>query len=279
MAELSEQSVLIRAPSGGTRGEVAGRTLAARAYLRRNQSLAAGLVLLFLLLAVGIVGPLFVDTRLATPLSALPSQPPSAEYPLGTDDAGRNLLAVVVVGLPLTMQVGFLAGTVGIGLGIILGLIAGYVGGWVDTVIRGVVDILLTVPGLVVLITIAASLKGVISIPIMALVVAVLAWMWPTRTIRAQVLSLREQPFVQMAKLSGTKDWQIRRRGLARHPGLGRPGGAGPGAAERADPGHDDLLGDLLHRADPGHVVVVADPDRADRAALHRPLPHQRRAG
>jgi peptide/nickel transport system permease protein len=209
MAELSEQSVLIRAPSGGTRGEVAGRTLAARAYLRRNQSLAAGLVLLFLLLAVGIVGPLFVDTRLAAPLSALPSQPPSAEYPLGTDDAGRNLLAVVVVGLPLTMQVGFLAGTVGIGLGIILGLIAGYVGGWVDTVIRGVVDILLTVPGLVVLITIAASLKGVISIPIMALVVAVLAWMWPTRTIRAQVLSLREQPFVQMAKLSGTKDWQI----------------------------------------------------------------------
>jgi peptide/nickel transport system permease protein len=139
----------------------------------------------------------------------MPSRPPSREYPLGTDDQGRNLLAVAVVGLPLTLKVGFIAGVVAIGIGTLLGLTAGYVGGAVDLVIRGIADILLTVPGLVVLITIAASIKGVISVEIMALVVASLAWMWPTRTIRSQVLTLRERAFVQMAKLSGMKSREI----------------------------------------------------------------------
>ena len=208
MARVSEQVVAVRPTRGGSE-KASERLRTVRAYLRRNNQLWVGLVILLFLLSIGIVGPFFVDTSQAQPLAALPSQPPSAEYPLGTDDAGRNLLAVVVVGLPLTMQVGFLAGLVGIGLGTILGLTAGYVGGWVDNVIRTVVDILLTVPGLVVLITIAASLKGVISIPVMALVVACLAWMWPTRTIRSQVLSMREQPFVQMAKLSGMNTPQI----------------------------------------------------------------------
>lgn len=179
------------------------------AYCRRNPSLVGGLLILLALLAFGFVGPLFVDTKLAQPLSALPDRPPSREYPFGTDDQGRNLLAVAVVGLPLTMRVGFIAGLVAIGIGTLLGFIAGYVGGVVDTVIRGVADVLLTVPGLVVLITIAASIKGVISIEIMAFVVASLAWMWPTRTIRSQVLTLRERAYVQMAKMSGMKWYEI----------------------------------------------------------------------
>jgi peptide/nickel transport system permease protein len=179
------------------------------AYVRRNPALLGGLLLLLLLLSIGWVGPFFVETKLAQPLSALPDQAPSREYPLGTDDQGRNLLAVAIVGLPLTMKVGFIAGAVAIGLGIVLGFTAGYLGGAVDNAIRGVADILLTVPGLVVLITIAASIKGVISVEIMALVVASLAWMWPTRTIRSQVLTLRERAYVQIAKLSGMRTPEI----------------------------------------------------------------------
>lgn len=190
-----------------------GRLAAGRvnflAYLRRNPTLLGGLLLLVALLSIGWLGPLFVDTKLAQPLSAMPSRPPSREYPFGTDDQGRNLLAVAIVGLPLTLKVGFIAGVVAIGIGTLLGLTAGYVGGTVDLVIRGIADILLTVPGLVVLITIAASIKGVISVEIMALVVASLAWMWPTRTIRSQVLTLRERAFVQMAKLSGMKTHEV----------------------------------------------------------------------
>ena len=178
-------------------------------YLRRNPVLLAGLIIIGFLLLIGLIGPLFVDTARADPASVLPDQPPSREYPLGTDDQGRDLFAVVVVGLPLTMRVGFIAGIVGLGVGIILGFTAGYLGGPVDTVIRTLADILLTVPGLVVLITFAATVKGTIGLGTMALIVASLAWMWPTRTIRSQVLSLRERGYVQLAKISGMSTPEI----------------------------------------------------------------------
>lgn len=180
-----------------------------RAYLRRNPTLIVGFILLIGLISIGVIGPLFVDTAQAQPATVLPDQHPSRAYPIGTDDQGRNLLAVVVVGLPLTMRMGFIAGTVGVGIGIILGFTAGYLGGAVDNVIRTAADILLTVPGLVVLIIIASTIKGSITVEQMALVVASLAWMWPTRTIRAQVLSLRERAYVQMAKMSGMKAPEI----------------------------------------------------------------------
>ena len=178
-------------------------------YLKRNPKLVLGLVLFGILLLFSLLGPLFIDKELARPMSARPSQAPSMDYPFGTDDQGRDLLAVAVVGLPLTLQVGLIAGVVAIVIGAILGLVAGYVGGIVDMVIRGIADILLTVPGLVVLITVAASIEGAISVQMMALVVASLAWMWPTRTIRSQVLTLRERAYVQMAKLSGMKTPEI----------------------------------------------------------------------
>lgn len=201
-----EHEVLRQAPPSGSFADRRGDFFA---YCRRNPSLPVGLLILLALLSFGWFGPLFVDTGEAQPLAAIPDLSPSREYPFGTDDQGRNLFAVAVVGLPLTLKVGFIAGIVAIGLGTLLGFIAGYVGGLTDTIIRGLADILLTVPGLVVLITIAASIKGVISVEIMALVVASLAWMWPTRTIRSQVLSLRERAYVQMAKLSGMKTPEI----------------------------------------------------------------------
>jgi peptide/nickel transport system permease protein len=185
------------------------RNLGVWTYLKRNPKLVAGLVMFSALVLFSLLGPLFIDKELARPMSAMPAQAPSADYPFGTDDQGRNLLAVAVVGLPLTLQVGLIAGAVAIVIGTILGLVAGYVGGITDLIIRGLCDILLTVPGLVVLITVAASIQGSISVQVMALVVASLAWMWPARTIRSQVLTLRERAYVQMAKLSGMKTWEI----------------------------------------------------------------------
>lgn len=180
-----------------------------RRWIRTHRKLAAGLTILGLLVLFSVLGPLFVDTSDAQPMSAFPDLHPSRDYPFGTDDQGRDLLAVAVVGLPLTLQVGLIAGAVAILIGTILGLTAGYLGGTVDVVIRSIADVLLTVPGLVVLITIAASIEGVISVELMALVVASLAWMWPTRTIRSQVLSLRERAYIQMAQLSGMKTHEI----------------------------------------------------------------------
>lgn len=176
---------------------------------RTNLRLSLGVILFAGLILFTLIGPSFVDVRDARPLSGLPVQPPSAEYPFGTDDQGRNLFAVAVVGIPMTLRVGLLAGTVGVGIGTLLGFTSGYLGGTFDTIVRGTVDTLLTVPGLVVLISIASVIREAISVEVMALVVASLAWMWPTRTIRAQVLSMRERSYVQMAKLNGMNSMEI----------------------------------------------------------------------
>ncbi|MBT3345427.1 MAG: ABC transporter permease [Gemmatimonadetes bacterium] len=178
-------------------------------YVRRAPQLAIGLWMLLFLVLFGLVGPLLIDTEMARPLAAVPRLAPSAQHPFGTDDAGRDLLAVMVVGVPLTLRIGFVAGSVGLSIGAILGLLAGFVGGRTDGFIRGIVDTLLTVPGLLVLISVASSIREEISVEIMALVVASLSWMWPTRTIRAQVLSLRERAFVQMARLNGQGTLEI----------------------------------------------------------------------
>jgi peptide/nickel transport system permease protein len=188
-----------------------GRTTAQSvlAYCRRNPNLAIGLILVLLLILIGLVGPLFVDVGQSVPTATIPDQPPGADLLLGSDDQGRDMAAVLVAGVPLTLRVGFIAGTVGILIGIILGFVSGYQGGKVDTIIRTVVDTLLTVPGLLVLIIIANSIRGVIDINLMALIVASLAWMHPTRAIRSQVLSFRERAYVQMATLSGMGSFEI----------------------------------------------------------------------
>jgi len=172
-------------------------------YLCRNPSLAVGIALLVALGLFVMVGNFVVDTQDARPLSAPALRAPSADYPFGTDRQGRDLFAVMVAGTPLTLRIGFIAGFLGVGLGTVLAFIAAYYRGFVDTLIRGVADIGLTVPGLLVLIIIAVSIKGALTVNQMAIIVASLAWLYPTRTIRAQVLSLRERGFVEVAQLSG----------------------------------------------------------------------------
>jgi peptide/nickel transport system permease protein len=177
--------------------------------LARNPLLIAGVVLLLLVALFGPITSIFVDENGIKVGSSLPDQKPSAEYPLGTDTVGRSILAVMSVGTPLTLRIGLIAGTIGLGLGTLFGFLAGYFGGWVDTIIKGAADVLLTVPGLLFLVVIATTLRGAVDINMMALVVATLAWMWPTRTIRSQVLTLRERQFVMVARLSGLNGIEI----------------------------------------------------------------------
>ena len=178
-------------------------------YARRNPQLVVGLVMISALVLFWVIGPLFIDVTKARPLSNMPDRPPSKEIPLGTDSAGREMLPVMLLGTLYTVQIGLIAGTVGILLGTILGFTAGYFGGIVDTTIRGAADVMLTIPALAVLVVIAAVIKQLLTPALMALIVASLAWMWPTRTIRSQVLSMRERPYVEIARLSGLNDPQI----------------------------------------------------------------------
>lgn len=186
-----------------------GRIAAVVRYGRRNLSLVVGICLLLVLVLFVGIGHVVVDTSKARPLSAPALQPPSLEYPFGTDRQGRDLLATMVAGTPLTLRIGFIAGFLGVGVGSILAFAAAYYRGTLDAVIRGIADIGLTVPGLLVLIIIAVSIKEGLTVDQMAVIVASLAWLNPTRTIRAQVLTLRERSYVEVARLSGMSGPEI----------------------------------------------------------------------
>jgi peptide/nickel transport system permease protein len=172
-------------------------------YCRRNPQLAAGLGMMFALVLFWGLGSLLVDTSSARPLSAEPELAPSLEYPLGTDTSGRNLLAAIIIGTPITLKIGLIAATIGLTVGIILGFSAGYFGGPLDTAIRGVTDTILPIPALAVLVVIASVITRALTPDMMGVIVASLAWMSPTRTIRAQVLTMRERAYVEVARLCG----------------------------------------------------------------------------
>jgi peptide/nickel transport system permease protein len=133
---------------------------------------------------------------------------PTWEHPMGTESNGRDMLAVLLVGAPRSLWIGLIAASIGMLIGIILGFTAGYLGGWVDAVIRTISDSIIVIPALAVLIVIAAYVRTV-SIESMALLLAMFAWPAPTRFIRAQVLSMRERGYVNMARISGASSFDI----------------------------------------------------------------------
>lgn len=173
------------------------------------RQLVLGLVIILAIALLGIVGPFFVDLNGAKVGSAIPDLPPSLQYPLGTDTVGRDLLSVIVAGTPQTLSIGLIAGVIGLGVGSVFGFVAGYYGGLADNLLRGAADVFLTVPGLLILVVLASSLKSAVDVQTEALVVSALAWMWPTRTIRSQVLTMRERGYIQVARFSGTSGAKI----------------------------------------------------------------------
>jgi peptide/nickel transport system permease protein len=173
-----------------------------------NVPLTVGVLLLLLVTALGTIGPLLYDTDLAQVGAVEPTQPPSAEHWLGTEVQGRDILALLILGTPQTLKIGLIAGLVGLSIGIVLGLSSGYLGGLLDAFVRLITDVFMTIPALAILIVVASSIR-VLSIEAMALIVASLSWMAPTRAIRAQVLTLRERQYIQMARLSGMNSMEI----------------------------------------------------------------------
>jgi peptide/nickel transport system permease protein len=207
MASVANEQAL--PPRQNARVATPGRRDGVLAYLRRNPSMIAGLCFLGILVIFVVIGHLTVDTDTAAALSVRPLQPPSWEFPFGTDKEGRNLYAVMVLGTPMTFEIGLIAGVLGVSVGATLALLSAYYGGVVDAVIRSIVDIGLTIPGLMVLIIIAMNVHGGLAIASMGLVVAVLAWLYPARTIRSQVLTIKERGYIQVARLSGANGFEV----------------------------------------------------------------------
>lgn len=180
-------------------------------YVRRNPSLGWGLGILLFLLLFSLIGRNFINPEDAYALSVPPDLPPSREHPFGTDSQGKDLLACIILGTSMTLEIGAIAGAIGLGVGTLLGFISGFYGGTVDSIITTVVDVVLTLPSFLILILIASSLAdpAKMSSVQMGLVVSLTSWAYPARAIRAQVLSMRQRPFIMMARLSAMSGPEI----------------------------------------------------------------------
>jgi peptide/nickel transport system permease protein len=124
--------------------------------------------------------------------------------PLGTDNFGRDVLTELVAAARVSLKIGFVAGIIATAIGLTLGLLAGYIGGMVDDIIMFFTNLFTVIPGFVLLILISFSIgqdrRGATTV---AIVIGFTSWVWTTRAVRAQVISLRNRDHVNLSKLSG----------------------------------------------------------------------------
>ena len=124
--------------------------------------------------------------------------------PLGTDNFGRDTLTELVKATGISLLVGLLAGSIATFIGLAVGLLAGYVGGVVDDVLMFIANIFTVIPGFVLLILIYSALGAESrSITTCAVIIGITSWVWTARSVRSQVISLRNRDHVNLSKLSG----------------------------------------------------------------------------
>ncbi|HEX3783168.1 MAG TPA: ABC transporter permease [Pseudonocardiaceae bacterium] len=172
----------------------------------RSPKTLTGLVLLLVFVVAAVIGPLlapFDPTATGTDLLA----GPSGAHLLGTTQSGQDVLSQLLVGARSTVLIGFLAGLIATALAIVIGVTAGYFGGLVDDLLSVLTNVFLVIPGLPLLIVLAAYLpKDTAANPlVLALIISFTGWAWGARVLRAQTLSMRRRDYVDSAKLVGER--------------------------------------------------------------------------
>ncbi len=171
--------------------------------------LAAGLALVSGVVALAIAAPWFTgyDPNAIVVPSYHGPLPPGAEHLFGTDTLGRDLWARLVYGARTSLFVGGVATALSVAIGVSLGLVSGYFGGVVDNVLMWIVDLVLTMPTLLLLIVLAALLPpSLLTIP---LVIGLVGWTTLARTVRGEVLSLKERDYLLAARALGASHARI----------------------------------------------------------------------
>ena len=135
--------------------------------------------------------------------------PPSAQNWLGTTSLGQDIFWLLIGGIHNSLLIGLIVATIGTVLGVFAGLLAGFSGGVVDRVISVITDTFIVIPSLPILILMASLMKGSATPVLLALVLAMFAWAWPSRQIRAMALSMKERGFIHTAWFSGEGTVQV----------------------------------------------------------------------
>jgi ABC-type dipeptide/oligopeptide/nickel transport systems, permease components len=167
---------------------------------------AFSFIFLVLLVILSLVAPLIPIDPNATDVSSM-SQGPSAAHWFGTDEVGRDYFIRVVHGGRVSLLVGVLAMLTATIIGTLIGLISGYFGGWIDSILMRLVDVLSSIPWLVLVIVLSVFLKP--GLGTIVVVIGGFSWMNIARLIRGETLSAKERDFVLYADFIGQRAWTI----------------------------------------------------------------------
>ncbi len=174
--------------------------------LKRNHMAMAGGLIVLAMFCLAMLAP--VSGRDPGAIDIVHRlQPPSFDYPLGTDDLGRDVLARILYGARISLLVGFVAVGIATFIGILLGALAGFYGRWIDSLIMRFVDIMLCFPSFFLILAVIAFLEP--SIWNIMIIIGLTSWMGVARLVRAEFLSLRERDFVVAARAIGARDTRI----------------------------------------------------------------------
>jgi peptide/nickel transport system permease protein len=167
---------------------------------------AAGGAIVLLLIVTALFAPLLAPHG---PKDAAFAQyrPPSAEFPMGTDHLGRDMLSRIIWGARLSLYVGLTSVLFGVTLGAVWGVVTGYFGGASDSTSQRVIDSLMALPPIILALALMAALGQSITNVIVAL--AILLVPTAARTMRSVTLSIKEIPYVEAARAAGSSEWRV----------------------------------------------------------------------
>lgn len=184
-----------------------GQFKASLQRLRRHKLAFFGAVIIAVIVFVAIFAPFIAPHHYARQVLEDRFRPPSMEYPLGTDHLGRCLFSRMVYGSRIALMIGVMIVAIQGTIGISLGLISGFYGGRIDTVIMRLVDIMIAFPAIVLALAVAAVLgPGLFNV---MLALGVIGWTDYARVVRGQVLSVKENDYIQAVRAAGASDVRI----------------------------------------------------------------------
>lgn len=182
------------------------KTIARRFF--RHKLAMTSLVILSVIVLVAFVGPTFWQWRYDEAVVANANQGPSWTHPFGTDDIGQDMFARVMRGAQRSLQIAFIVAFLSTTIGVTVGAFAGYFRGPVDWLAMRFTDLILTIPLLVLVATLARIVQGN-AWYLIPVVLGLVAWTTMARIVRGEFLSLREKEFVEAARAVGAPDRRI----------------------------------------------------------------------
>jgi len=184
----------------------------ARAFYRfkKNPLSLISLSIIFMVVLLGIFAPFIApypeDARGAVHFKEV-LQPPSCKHLFGTDAAGRDVLSRVIFGTRISLMIGVVVLSIGVGIGIPLGVLAGYFGGGVATIIMRLTDVFLSIPPVVLALAVSALLTRNLQNTMFA--IAFTWWPWYARLAYGETLSKKEEDFVEVSQALGASHLYI----------------------------------------------------------------------